>query len=102
MSDDGTGPMPGAVASPKQPRSAWRRLLGVGAAALGFYLTVTIAIRLIHRAEGYDPGATDCDDCGITLVLDNIGWLAAVVFGYLGLLLLGWWLLRRRSRSRLA
>lgn len=102
MSDDSRAPTPGTVASAKQPRSAWRKLLGVGAAALGFYLTVTMAVRVIHRAEGYDPGDADCDDCGLTLVLDNIGWLAAAVVGYLGVLLLAWWLLHRRCRPRLA
>jgi hypothetical protein len=93
--DEGTG------ASPRRPH-AWQRWLGVGAAILGLYLTVTTAIRLIHRAEGYAPGDADCDDCGVTLVLDNIGWLAAAVVSYLGLVLLAWWLLRGRGRSHTA
>ena len=82
----------------KRPR-AWQRWLGFGTAGLGLYLTVTLAVRLIHRSEGYAPGDADCDDCGVTLVLDNIGWLAAAIAGYLGLVLLLWWLFRGHSRS---
>lgn len=78
---------------------ARRLLVAVGIAALGLGMTAVAAVRIIHRAEGYDPGATDCDDCGLTLVLDNVGWLAAAVAGYLGLLVLVWWALRRRRRS---
>jgi hypothetical protein len=91
------------AAAPRTPSSGVGRVLvGGGVAALGLFATVAVATRGIYHAEGYDPGDADCDDCGITLVLDNLGWLAAAVGGYLVLLLLASWLLRRRARSHLA
>lgn len=78
----------------------WRRLLGVGVVALGLWLTVVGSVRLIHRAEGYRPGDADCDDCGLTLVLDNLGWLVAAVGGYVVLVALLWWIPRRSGSRR--
>lgn len=92
----------GPAARRERPSGVWRLLVGVGVLVLGLYVTIEVATRLIHRSEGYVPGEADCDDCGITLVLDNIGWLTAAVGGYLVLSLLLWWLLRRRRRSHLA
>jgi uncharacterized protein (TIGR03382 family) len=89
------------AAAPRTPSSGvWRVLAGGGVVVLGCFVTVAAATRVIYHAEGYAPGDADCDDCGITLVLDNLGWLAAAVGGYLVLLmLLASWLLRRRRFS---
>ncbi|MDO9398488.1 MAG: hypothetical protein Q7T71_18235, partial [Herbiconiux sp.] len=58
-------------------RDAWRSWLAFGLGVLGLYLTVSATVRLIYRAEGIDPAtAQDCDDCDLTIVLDNLGWLA--------------------------
>ena len=91
-SANGRGP-----ASRKESNNPWRTVGIVAAVLLGFYLTLKITASLIYRSEGYNPGDADCDDCGITTLLDNIGWLAGAVGGYLLLLLVVWWALGRRA-----
>lgn len=51
---------------------------------LGLCLTFAVAARVIYEVEGYNAGG-DCDDCGVTLLLDNLGWLALTAGAYLGL-----------------
>ena len=66
--------------------SGWRRpVLAAGAFLVGLYVTLQLTTEAIYGAENYQPGAADCDDCGITLLLDNIGWLVLVLLGYVAL-----------------
>jgi hypothetical protein len=78
----------------------WRPLVGSAVFLAGLYLTFQGATRLIYDAEGYEAGAKDCDDCGLTLLLDNIGWLALAIGAYLLLACLALLTLRRLGMKR--
>lgn len=79
-------PTPGAT------RRAWLCALGL---VVGMALVVRATAEVIYRRAGYEPGLADCDDCGITILLDGLGWFAAAVVGYL---LVAWWVWRRTRR----
>jgi hypothetical protein len=59
-----------------------------------------VATRLVYDAEGYEAGAADCDDCGLTLLLDNIGWLALAMGAHLLLACLALLALRRAGTKK--
>lgn len=63
-------------------RSGWRPLISLTLFMAGLYLTLRVAAEVIYRVEGYEPGTASCDDCGITILLDHIGWLALTTFCY--------------------
>lgn len=71
----------------RQRSSVMPALLGTATFLAGFYFVLEITKRAIYRAEGYDAGDADCDDCGLTLLLDHVGWLSAAVGVYLVLVL---------------
>lgn len=75
--------------------AAWRKLGAVVLLLVGLCATLWMTAQLIYQAEGYEPGAAECDDCGVSLLLDNIGWLASAVVAYLSLALITRWTLRR-------
>ena len=78
----------------------WRRpAVAAGAFVLGLYLTLRLTAEAIYAAEDYEPGAAECDDCGITLLLDNIGWLGLALLAYLALAGLVAWRLKARARA---
>ncbi len=64
----------------------------------GLYATFKSVAHLIYEAEGYEAGAADCDDCDLTILLDNIGWLALVVVAYIVLAVVLWVTVRRVAR----
>ena len=72
----------------------WRRpVLATGAFLVGLYLTFRLTAAAVYAAEDYEAGAADCDDCGITLLLDNIGWLVLALLSYFVLAgAVMWWL----------
>lgn len=84
----------------RRDRRGWRPLLGLAVFLAGLYATVQLTVGRIHDAEGYVPGETDCDDCGLTLVLDHLGWLGLTVGCYLLLALAAWVALRRAASGR--
>lgn len=74
-------------------RRGWLWALGL---VLGMAVVVRATAEVIYRRAGYEPGVADCDDCGITILLDGLGWFGAAIIGYL----LVAWLVWRRSRRR--
>lgn len=79
-----------------RPRGRHRGLLALGAFVAGLVVTWWLTVRVVHGLEGYVPGEADCDDCGLTLLLDNVGWLALALVAYLAVAALVW---RRFSSS---
>ena len=73
-------------------------LLAIGVFILGFYASAQIAARVIWWAEGIDAGDSDCDQCELTSMLDNIGWFLLPVACYVGLIAL--LLVRWRRHNR--
>lgn len=84
-------------ATDKAIRRQWAmwRLLVAALFLAGLFVTFKVAAYLIYEAEGYEAGAADCDDCGLTLLLDNIGWLALAIAAYFLMAFLAWTSVRR-------
>lgn len=64
----------------------------------GLVVTWLAVTRVIYTLENYRPGYTDCDDCGVTIFLDNVGWLVLALGGYVIVAGIGWWKLSSRRR----
>ncbi len=79
-------------------KGVWRPLLGFLALGIGLYLVVRLTAAAIYRAEGISLEDEDCDDCGVTALLDNLGWLRAAVALYALLAGLLLWFASGRAR----
>ena len=80
-----------------------RRALAVMAAfVVGLYATWRIAKALAWRQSGLDRdttvGSADCDDCGLTVLLDQIGLVLACFAVFLLVVGTAWLLWRRHRR----
>ena len=78
---------------------ARRRLVALGALLVCLYVAGRLSLALIHRVEGFDPAAdplaADCDDCGVTVVLDGDGYFLGSIALYVVIAVCVWLALRR-------
>lgn len=74
-----------------------KALVGWALFLVGIYLTLRVTAQVIYEVEDYQPGSADCDQCGITILLDNIVVMAAAAVAYLSLAGL---VARARRRAR--
>lgn len=76
----------------------------LAASAVGLFVTWRVANWLAWRQAGLDRDATvgsaDCDQCELTVLLDQIGFVLACFTAYLLLAGAVWYLWRRRYRRR--
>jgi hypothetical protein len=84
-------------------KSSKQALAGVAAFAVGLYLTWRVASWLAWRQEGLDRDATvgsaDCDDCELTVLLDQIGFVLVCFAAYILLVGTAWLVWRRRHSA---
>jgi hypothetical protein len=82
-----------------KPRHA---LAVLAAFAVGLYATWRVANWLAWRQAGLDRdttvGSADCDDCGLTVLLDQIGFVLACFAVYFVVVGTAWFVWRRLNR----
>ncbi len=78
---------------------ARRRLIALVAFVIGLYAAWRLSLALVYRVENFepntDPMSTDCDQCGLTVILDAIGYFLGGTCVYLVIALIAWLALRR-------
>lgn len=79
-------------------------LVHLAAFAVGLFVTWRVANWLAWRQAGLERdaalGSADCDQCELTVLLDQIGFVLACFTAYLLLAGAVWYLWRRRYRRR--
>ncbi len=78
---------------------ARRRLVALGVFLVGLYVAWRLSLAFVYRVEDLDPATdplnSDCDDCGLTVVLDKIGYFLGGLSLYLVIAVFVWLALRR-------
>lgn len=78
---------------------ARRRFVALGVFLVGLYVAWQLALALAYRVEDFDPATdpldADCDQCGLTVVLDGIGYFLGGLGLYLVIAVSVWLALRR-------
>lgn len=82
-------------------KSSKQALACLTAFGVGLYVTWRVANWLAWRQAGLDRDATvmsaDCDDCGISVLLDQVGYALACFAAYFLLAGTAWFVWQRRQ-----